>query len=353
MISRQFDFYFFENFDPESPHPLNPRSVLTPAVSGLLAMTAEGCSWKALCDAWGEEAVRRVADCGMLRREGELARLDAPVFLREDAAVLSAAFVDDAEKLANRLSSVWPTLVKLANELNNGFNASVNLYHIICGMVLDGALFDRLSECGAVATSRRHVSELDYIAVAYERCKELDILSRRLLCSWNRAIGETCVLQSFGDADGDRFDAYRWYRLREKGRAKGEFPDREHLTREARRLAETGICDRESMLALSAFGYVENKCLSVPVYRTKDASTMDAIAEIVCDCLACEIAAILMRGVPDITPMKHGVSAKETANELYHLLFGRLNEVLVSRRMVAEPKARPGEGRYLQSIMLL
>ena len=352
MSSRQFTFYLFENFDPASEHPLNPRRVLTSAVDGLLSMAADGCAWDALCDAWGEERVRQVADCGVLRRDGAMARLDAPVFLREDAPALSAAFSEDAERQAELLSRVWPEIVRCADRLHNGFDASVNLYHIVCGMVMDGAFFDTLCEAGVVTTGRAHVSGLDYIAVAYERCEALDALSRRLLCSWNRAMGKTCTLQSFGDADGDRFDAYRWYRLKESGQVIDNVPDLERLTREARRLVETGICDRECLRALTAFGYVTNGCLSVPVYHVQDMLMIDEIAEIVRSTLLEDTAAVLRRGVKDITPVKHGVSAGETANELYHLLFGRLNQVLVRRGMVAAPPMHPGEGRYLQSIMM-
>lgn len=165
-------------------------------------------------------------------------------------------------------------------------------------------------------------------------------------------MGTGCVLQSFGDADGDRFDAYRWYRQQEAGLADDRFPLREHLTSETRRLIETGTCDVESLRALTAFGYVRNGHPAVPIYRVQDAPVIDAMAEMVRSCLLEDVATMLVRGVPDITPVRHGVSAKETANELYHLLFGRLNEALVRKAMVAEPPYRVGEGRYLQSVML-
>ena len=44
------------------------------------------------------------------------------------------------------------------------------------------------------------------------------------------------------------------------------------------------------------------------------------------------------------------VPAGETANELYHILFGGINEELVRRGLTAAPPDRPGEGRYLQCI---
>ena len=353
-MMRAFDCYYFEQFDPEAEanNPLNPRRVLTSGVDGLLAMVAEGATYDALCGRYGEVFVRQVMDCGVIRREGETVRFDAPVFLREDAPVLSAAFVKEAEHLADRLATIWPRLTGLVDELRNGFDAATNLYHLLCGMTLDGAFFDALCDAGVAATSRMRPSGLDYLVVSYERCEELDGLSRRLLCSWNRAIGETCVLQSFGDADGDRFDVYRWERLREAGKAQGNMPDRERLTRAARQLAETGSCEQDCLQALTAFGYGKDGRIAVPVYRPEDEPIIDAVADAVADCLLEDVAMILRRGVPGVTPEKHGVSPGETANELYHILFGRLNESLVNRGLVAQPPYRPGEGRYLQSILL-
>ena len=352
---RRFSFYLFEDFDPdrEAGNSLNPRRVLTEALNGALDAVAAGCSWEALCGRWGEEAVERAVACGVLRKEGRAARFDAPVFLEEDAARLTAVCQREAEELTNRLSVGWKALVRLADSLENGFDASVNLYHLVCGVVLDGALFDALCEAGVVATSRPHPSGLSYIAVAYERCEALDGLSRRLLCSWNRAIGETCVLQSFGDADGDRFDPYRWYRMKESGRIDGDMPEKEKLTREARRLIETGSCAEDCLRALTVFGYAKDGRMAVPVYGPGDAAVMDEVARIVREVILEEVAALLRQGVREITPERHGVNRAETANELYHLLFGHINEALVRRGMVATPQKRPGEGRYLQSVQLI
>ena len=52
----------------------------------------------------------------------------------------------------------------------------------------------------------------------------------------------------------------------------------------------------------------------------------------------------------DITAVTHGVNKFEIANELYHIVFGSINEILVSRKMVAAPCDVPGEGRYLRCI---
>ena len=47
--------------------------------------------------------------------------------------------------------------------------------------------------------------------------------------------------------------------------------------------------------------------------------------------------------------ISHGVEVKDIANEIYHLIFGEVNELLVLSGVVATPLSIPGEGRYLKS----
>ena len=51
----------------------------------------------------------------------------------------------------------------------------------------------------------------------YEACPALQKFSDGMLCSYNRLTDGETSLESFGDADGDRFDLYRCFRLRERG----------------------------------------------------------------------------------------------------------------------------------------
>ena len=53
-----------------------------------------------------------------------------------------------------------------------------------------------------------------------------------------------------------------------------------------------------------------------------------------------------------ITSVVHGVRWTEIANELYHILFGTINQQLVDRKLVSEPQFFPGQGRYRKCIEL-
>lgn len=369
---RRFDAFLFENFDAEDAanHPLNPRRILTEEADALLSMAGQGCTWDEAA-AVDKTLLHRLEACGILRRDADRLAFDSPVFLREDAKTLIGAFRAETARLAALLEAHRPTFWSLADMLCNGFPAPLNLYHIICGMVLDGDMFDDLCESGVIATERMHPSGLDYIAVLYEKCAELDAYSNGLLCSWNRltdskmALQSFVALQSFGDSDGIRFDPYRYFRLKEAGRLRGRFaqtnvPDKAELLSAVRSLIPGAGCtstarsDRASaaIAALEAFGYAKDGRICVPVYREEDRPVINEISQLVRSILAAPIAHVLTHCQLDITPVRHGVSPAETANELYHILFGLINEEFVRCGLVAEPLRRPGEGRYWQSIQL-
>lgn len=368
---RHFSYFLFENFDPdrEAAHPGNPRRIINARADGVLSRVADsppqGCSAARLRGEFGAEAVDRLIAAGVLRaREGRIV-YDTPVFLAEDAAALRAFSASAAAPLADRLWEIRGDLLRTAEKTAKGFDPRVSLYHILCGMVFDGFFFDWLGERGGVAVSRPHSSGLDYLSVIYEDCPELEGFSNGLLCSYNRLTDGRTSLQSFGDAAGERFDFYRCFRLRERGPLEGRFAlagalldrlpegrERQCLLDGARALLQGGGCPKECLDLLELFGYTENGRICVPVFSRADEPVIARLAALVEEALYEEAARTLreVQGRLEITAARHGVPAGETANELYHILFGGINEELVRRGLTAAPPDRPGEGRYLQCI---
>ena len=80
--------------------------------------------------------------------------------------------------------------------MNNGYNPEVNLYHLLCGYIFDGKVFD-------------------YLVIIYEDVNSLNEYSDQLLCSYNRLIREGKGFVSFGDSNGKRKDCYRYLRMKE------------------------------------------------------------------------------------------------------------------------------------------
>lgn len=373
FFMREYEYYLFENFDADKEvgNPDNPRNFLGKQTDALLSEVANhlsgDCLYSVCCEKYGSELVHKLRDEGILRQEGKKLYFDCPIFLREDSEVLHKEVSVRAKRMVDLLVQILPQLNSCCEKLNNGFSVQLNLYHILCGMVFDGYLFDYLSSAGALATSRIHNSGLDYLAVIYERCNELQSLSNGLLCSYNRLVNEQCSLQSFGDAQGDRFDFYRLFRLLEKknvpekflnanillGHAVGE-ADKDALLAQVALLVKTGVCDPSVVKLMEHFGYMQNGTICVPVYTREDRSIIMEIEYLVEECIGSAMADTLMdlANDIDITAVRHGVNRLEIANELYHIVFGSVNEELVARKIVSVPQNLPKEGRYFKCIEL-
>ncbi|MCM1181954.1 MAG: hypothetical protein NC337_01100 [Roseburia sp.] len=105
---------------------------------------------------------------------------------------------------------------------------------------------------------------------------------------------------------------------------------------------------------MSLFGYIRDGRIAVPVYRDTQKPVMDALERLTEECLYVEIKSALdtPQLISALLCSRHGIAPGEIANELYHILFGQLNERLAASGFVAKPRKIAGEGRYLQSVVL-
>ena len=358
---RKFDYFLFENFDADetAQHPANPRSFLNAKVDSILEFAAQGEKLSS------SKLLDHLKESGVLRSNGKRFFFDCPIFLKEDVAVLARELPLRIEPVIDSLSASLSDIYAACRNIQNGFSVQINLYHILCGMVFDGAFFDFLSEKKALATSRIHPSGLDYLVVIYEKCEELANFSNSLLCSYNRFCNQHCSLQSFGDSLGNRSDFYRFFRLMEQNNLPASHEPLRTLVQTAALnkdfiLAETAEwlhgkpCSSSVMRLLEAFGYAINNKSAVPVFKPEHRPIIAQIERIIEEKLGNAIEENLyeLSGTINITAVRHGVNRLEIANELYHLIFGCINEELVHRGIVACPPLVPTEGRYLRCIEL-
>jgi len=368
----KFNWYFFEQFDPEreAGNPDNPRRIAARKADPLLQTLAEHRpgSWQldACIAQFGSALPAQLLRADVIRSESGRLYYDCPVFLSSDALPLREQSTLWARRMADRLAEEEEALLGCCRQLKSTSSPRQALYHVLCGMVLDGALMAPLSEAGLIADSRPHPSGLDYLILLYEQCPQLEALSEGLLCSWNRLIGTRCALQSFGDSRGTRYDLYRFFRLREAGQLPAVFQraealfsasglTAERLTEEAAELVTTGRCLPAAQALLEEFGYWRESSAIVPVFYPEDEAVVAQAAEVTSGALLELFSQALstLSHLDTLTGSRHGVRASEMGNELYHILFGSLNEELVRRGIADAPCHRPGQGRFARSILLL
>lgn len=213
---RKFIYFLYDCFDSDevsSPYD-DPRLILNGGTDEILATIVDSpvgtCRYEALCGQFSKERLDMLIHIGLLSEHSGFVFLDSTVIVHEDAGYLSTCFSSYISRMADILTERKERFYHLANQIQNGFSPEVNLYHLLCGATFDGQFFDYLCEENVVTTSRIHSSGLDYLIIAYEIAPELDQLSKKLLCSYNRYSDGRRALQSFGDADGDRVDFFRF-----------------------------------------------------------------------------------------------------------------------------------------------
>jgi hypothetical protein len=370
--NREFDYFLFDNFDTATVHIFdNPRNYLNKSADKILSDVVNagvfGCSYNEMCDQYTSQQINNLIHIGLFRVERDILLLDSTVVVHEDIHNIESYLKAEISHLADELCEKKSELYACVRSVENGLDEKTNLYHLLCGAVFDGSVFDYLSNHQALATSRLHPAGIDYIITIYEKCPELDRFSNHLLCSYNRFSDGSRTLQSFGDANGNRIDFYRFYCQKMMGAVSPKFKhiekmwdavapynDRVHILNALQAFDQNGICDEKYMRLFEAFGYIVDGKYAVPVFRKNASSIVEELTKIVVACIGMDMEKILSDSpiMSQLSCCQHGVSKKEAANEMYHILFGMLNEELVTRGIVQNPNHIDGEGRYLKSIEL-
>lgn len=366
----RFHKYFFDDTDLASlPGRLvHPRQTLVlPGVDELLT--------RLVCAAPGTMTLKHLTPdeynlahglivTGVLRQEGSSLFFDCPVFAERDLPALRRLTAAHAERLAQMLAARKDELAAAIRMQQDDFSAERHLYHLLCGGVLDGAVFDCLEADGLVSVGKALPSGEDCLTILYEDCLALNAYSDGLLCSFNRLRTNAGTFASFGDSRGSRRDLYRWFASRSVTSAAfpvmppealltdATLPElREEAGRQFIRLLDGGDVPPVWQEVFDFFGYTADGWAAVPVYgrETLDMA-LPVLADVVLDAVYPGIIQMLNEAATcaELTAAAHRVSAQDIANEAYHLLFGQMNEALVRLHVVAAPPDIPGQGRFLR-----
>lgn len=114
--------------------------------------------------------------------------------------------------------------------------------------------------------------------------------------------------------------------------------------------------EREIINYLLSFGYIrldsEYYKIAVPVFYPQDRAVIREIHDLLMDMILPVLKQDFQNANIKILAINHGVEIKEILNEMWHQVFGNINENLVIKKIIKTPDYFKGEGRYLKAIWI-
>ncbi|MBS4538851.1 hypothetical protein GOQ27_10270 [Clostridium sp. D2Q-11] len=277
-------------------------------------------------------------------------------------------------------------LCKLVSKLNvyEHFSENRLLYHIIGDYIFDGTAIDYFGSNETFKISKKQPGGRDYILIGFEESEKVFNFSDNLLCSSNNYKVKNIRFNSFGDGNGNRKDLYRFFRqvyanlksvtgnerlnlsyiklLEQQNQVLAEDCSIliKRLLNEDVHVNELSEIEKKRFYFLKELGYLkeDNKSeiyFNVPVFYNNDINILKEISKYILFIIEDEVYSIfkeLNNDFKDLSAIKHEVDIKEVANELWHQVFGNINEYLVGRGFFEKPNYIDGQGRFFQSIYI-
>ncbi|MDZ4993406.1 hypothetical protein GNF80_10565 [Clostridium perfringens] len=314
-------------------------------------------------------------------------KINFPVFLEEDLKELDKCLCNIGNQIGDIIIENKAIIYNKIENLSSFSNFSKErlLYHVICDDIFDGTAIDFLGDKGIFCTSKNQPDNRDYLVIAYEEGEEIEAHSNKLLCSSNNFRSKSFNFNSFGDANGNRKDMYRFFRQSQRKLENAtDFKEVnlayikiiENKNREI--VEECGdlivkilnskvkymdLDKKEKNLIdfLKEIKYVsldnKNEIIKceIPIFIEDDKVIIEEISSLVLNETLELIRNFFMDFKKDnknLTALRHKVDIKEVANELWHQIFGLTNEYLVKTGFVEKPIDIKGEGKYLRSLRI-
>jgi len=298
-------------------------------------------------------------------------RLNFPFFHAKDVKIIKKFII-------NELNASLPIFIKFIKEtslfvkqLYPEIDSKLSLYHLLCGKIFDGSMFDYLESEGILKQSYPQKDNRDYMLIGYADNSVCNNFNKNLFCSFNHARYKTSSLSSFGNAYGNRFDYFRYLRLRKINNLSGKF-----------KIIHKDFCDLsdEDIIknSIEEIKNIDNNQLITPniyninliktQYLTKDfkicvpvfkdyVNKINLLSNFVFEKIGATIKTCLNNVKSKVLTSKilcinHNVDEKQISNELWHMFFGLLNKFLIDKNLVAKPQSFKGEGKYLKCVYL-
>lgn len=354
----KFNIYYFENYPLDTPFDMNnPRYVLSQEeINEILTTIISNKPYSLSIDNFKDkELINQLLHIDVLQSKDNKLALAIPFFIEKDIPMLEKLSKKVASEICSKLINHKEEINKIIEKVNNGFDNQRNLYHLLCGYIFDGLLFDYLEENNLVTTSLLHKSNLDYLVILYEDSELINEYSNKLLCSYNRLIDNSSGFVSFGDSEGNRKDFYRYYRLKELNKLPKEAEEYlnyspSELIKNFNKLIDKENIDKEYLQIFEYFEYTRNHEIAVPIYTQKSYKVASELYQYILTIIKEPIHKALshIQNETELTCISHQVNTKDIANEIYHLIFGEVNEQLIQNGFVSNPSSIQDEGRYFR-----
>lgn len=278
------------------------------------------------------------------------------MLLKKDHKIL----IDGIQSLKNQLIELYPSI-----------KIELSLYHLLCGKIFDGQMFNYLEHQGLLKQSYIQNDNRDYMLIGYQNSNICNKFNANLYCSFNNAKYNNNSLTSFGNASGERLDYFRYFKLREKNNLHGKFLIMHRYFQNETNseivknsldnifdlLNKKQVTDNKYLKILKFTNYVDkDNQIIVPVFDDYIIKT-NILFEEVKRKLGPNLTQILNDFKihilnSNINCIKHNVPMEQLCNELWHIFFGLFNEYLIKEKIVATPQQFSKQGKYLKCIYL-
>ncbi len=249
-------------------------------------------------------------------------------------------------------------------------DVKISLYHLVCGKIFDGQMFDYLEKKQLLKQSFSQQDGRDYMIIGYSNEHLCKALNKNLLCSFNNARFKADSLTSFGNAAGNRLDYFRYFKLRQINKLYGKFKkiDKDFHDISEQDIVFNSLNEIKNLINNKQNSNIFVKHLKTMRYLTNDLRlnvpvfvNYSAVLEKIQKSITQNIGPIIIEDFKAVSEqiinsnilcLTHGVEKCQLFNELWHLYFGMLNNLFVKNKTCAKPKKYKGEGSYLKCVYL-
>lgn len=331
-----------------------------------------------------DDLLSNMENIGMVSKNQDKYSVSFPVILEKDVPIIDNLTSSIALRLSKKIISHKKEIQNLASSIKclDEFGYDRILYHVIGCDILDGTAMNEFSKSGIFCTSKPQYDHRNYILFGYEQNEVVSCLSEKLLCSRNCIETADIDFVSFGDCNGNRQDMFRFMK-QVTSNLNNVTPNSDlnlsyiHiLEQHNRHLAQvcaeiiknapyseksaSSFSDEEmdAVKFLEELKYIEldesgRVIVTVPLFHADDERAIENVSNYLIKLIETEVAnefSNLDCKLQKLSAVVHGVDEKETANEYWHQVLGKINEHLVQAGLFSTPESRTGEGRYLQAI---